>query len=180
MIRSALLVAAMAAALSLKPEATDDDLATGINQLKKKLDDETLRALNAERTAATPSLDRFVPRADHDALLARAANAEKALKDRDAADHKAAVDAAIDGALKAGKITPATVEYHTAMCADSAGLERFKQFVGAAAVIAGDGKPEKKTPGTTGTALNAEERAICEATGVTPEDFAKQRDALAA
>lgn len=178
-MRSALLIAAIAASLSLKPEATDDDIAAGINAMRKQLDDETLRALNAERTAATPSLDRFVPRADHDALLARAANAEQKLKDRDAADHQAAVKGAIEGALKAGKITPATVDYHTAMCADSAGLERFKAFVGAAAVVAPDGTPEKR-PDNQDTALNAEESAVCALLGVSAEDFAKQRALLAA
>lgn len=180
MIRSAALVAALAAVLSLKPEATDDEIATGLNSMKQRLDDETQRALNAERTAATPSLERFVPRADFDAATTRATNAEQKLKDRDAADHKAAVDAAIDGALKAGKITPATTDYYRASCSDTAGLERFKAFVGSAAVVAPDGKPEKKPDDATATALNAEEQAICQATGVSPEEFAKQRAALAA
>lgn len=180
MNRSAALVAALAAVLGLKPEVSDDDIAVALNTMKKRFDDETQRALNAERQAATPPLDRFVPRADHDAALARATNAENALKDRDAADFTAQVKTAVDGALKAGKITPASVEYYTASCSDAAGLERFKAFVGAAAVIAPDGNPEKKTPGATDTALNAEERAVCQATGIAPEEFAKHRTALQA
>lgn len=180
MNRSAALVAAIAASFSLAATATDDELATAINTMKKGLDDETLRATNAERNAATPSLERFVPRADHDAALARASNAENALRDRNKADHKASVDAAIDGALKAGKITPASVEYYTATCSDAEGLERFKAFVSGAPVVAPDGEPEKKKPGATSTALNQEERAVCQATGISPEDFIKQRDAAAA
>ncbi len=179
MNRSALLAAALAAVLGLKPEATDDEIATGLNAMKKKLDDETVRALNAERSASTPSLERFVPRVDHDAVIARATNAEKALKDRDAADFTAQVKTEIGAALKAGKITPASVEYYTATCSDREGLERFKAFVAGAAVIAPDGEAEKK-PAATGTALNAEERAVCQATGISHEEFAKRRDALAA
>ena len=177
MNRSALLVAALATALSLKPEATDDEIATGLNAMKQKLDDETRRALNAESGSATPSLDRYVPRADYDALVTRATNAESALKTRDEAAHKAAVDTVIADALKAGKITPATESYHRASCADSAGLERLRAFIGAAPVIGADSGLDGKKPAGTATALNAEELAVCATTGISPEDFIKAKAA---
>ena len=40
--------------------------------------------------------------------------------------------AEIEAALGAGKITPATVEYHKASCRQDGGLERFRDFVKAA------------------------------------------------
>lgn len=152
MSRSTALTAAITAALGLAADAADDDVAAGIQQLKTA--NET--ALNAERS---PSLERYVPRADYDALATRATNAEQQLQERDQAAHKAAVDASIDGALKAGKITPATAEYHRASCSDQAGLERFQAFVAAAPVVGADTNLGERKPPESSTALNAEQIA---------------------
>lgn len=175
MNRSALLAAAIVGVLGLSADATDDAVATAINTMKTARDDATARATNAEKAA--PALDRYVPRADYDALVTRAANAEQALKDKGTAEHKAAVDAAIGDALKAGKITPATEAYHRAACADAEGLTRFREFAGAAPVIAADPALKKKPDAATTTALNAEELVVCAATGVSPEEFAKAKAA---
>lgn len=175
MNRTAALVAAITTALGLAADATDDAVATAINAVKAQADDASARALNAEK--AQPSLDRYVPRADYDALVTRATNAENAIKARDAAAHQAAVDAAIGEALTAGKITPATEAYHRASCADAAGLERFRAFCAAAPEIGGatdlgTRKPDAGKP----AALNAEEAAICRATGIDPKDFVAIRN----
>lgn len=172
MTRSAALAAAITGALGLTAEATDDAVAQAINTLKS--DRDTAQAANREQT---PSLDRYVPRADYDALAQRATNAEQALQAQQDAQHKAAADAAIEQALTAGKITPATVEYHRATCADAAGLERFLAFVAAAPTIAADTGLAGKKQDSTSTALNAEELAVCHATGISPEAFAKARAA---
>lgn len=176
MERSAALLAAITTALGLAADATDDALATAINQMKTGADDALARATNAEK--AQPSLERYVPRADYDTLARRATNAENALAAQHKAGHDAAVNAAIDAALKAGKITPATQEYHRAMCADEAGLERFRAFAAAAPEIGGDaGLAGRNTKiGGEATALNAEEAAICRATGIDPKTFATTRD----
>lgn len=171
MPRSTLLLAAIAGALMLANDATDDQVAQAINNLKA--DRDTLKATNAQ----APALDRFVPRADYDAVALRAANAEQQLRQRDADAHKAQVDGEITAALKAGKITPATEAYHRACCADQAGLERFRQFVAAAPVIGGDAPAADGKPPATQTALNAEERAICAATGISEKDFLAARTA---
>ncbi|HEY4294521.1 phage protease [Luteibacter sp.] len=155
------LSAAIAGALGLTADATDEAAIAAITQLK------TAQAANSEN----PSLERFVPRSDYDTLQARAVNAEQALATRDAAEHTAAVDTAISGALAAGKITPATEAYHRASCSDSAGLARFKDYVNVAAVIAPDQKDLDKPGGATETALNAEELAVCQATGLDPAAF---------
>ena len=129
--------------------------------------------MNAEQ--AQPSLERYVPRADYDALQARATNAEQALADHHAAAHKAAVDTALNAALEAGKITPATVDYHRASCADAEGLERFRAFVGAAPVIGGDTDLERRQP-ESGQALNTEQREAARLLGMSEESY---RQALA-
>jgi len=177
MNRTALFIAALAT-LGLAADAADDAIAVAINQLKAAADDATARALNAEK--AQPTLERYVPRADYDALATRAANAEQALRERETAEHKAAVDGAIDAALRAGKITPATVEYHRASCSDAAGLERFRAFVGAAPVIGAATDLGTRKPEGSASALNAEERAVCQATGVSEEEFVKARGTAAA
>jgi len=177
MPRSALLTAAIVAALGLKEDATDDAVATALNALKKDKDD-TATALNTQQT---PSLDRFVPRGDYDSAVTRATNAENALKTRDKADHDGAVDTAIKGALAAGKITPATENYHRAACSDAAGLERFKAFVGTAPAVGGetglDGKP--LPAGAAATALNAEQREACRLLGMPEADYLKTVQAQA-
>ena len=152
MSRSTVLVAAITGALGLAADATDDAVATAINQLQK--DRDSAQALNTEKT---PSLERYVPRADYDALQTRATNAEQALKTKADADHKAAVDSAVGEALKAGKITPATEGYHRASCTDAEGLERFRAFVGAAPVIGGESGLDGKK--VESTAMNAEQIA---------------------
>lgn len=169
-MRSTLLLAAMASALALANDATDDQIATAINNLKA--DRDTLKATNAQ----APAIDKFVPRADYDAMSARATNAEQQLRQRDADQHKAVVDTEIAAALAAGKITPATEAYHRACCSDASGLERFRAFVAAAPEIGGAAAAAGKPPGTQ-TALNAEERAICAATGISEEAFIKARNA---
>ena len=155
MSRSANLVAAIATVLGLQADAADDAVAQAINSIKSDKDSALSRAENAEKV----NLERYVPRADYDALKTRAENAESTLKQRDADAHTAAVDAAIKGAKEAGKISPATEEYYRAQCSDAEGLQRFQEFVGKAPVIGDDSGLDGKKPKGESTALNAEEIA---------------------
>jgi len=141
-------LAAGIAVLGLKPDADDAAIATAINTLKTEL----VTAKNAEQ----PMLERYVPRADYDTLKARAENAEQTLRQRDEAAHKAAVDAAIEGAVKAGKIAPVGVEYYRAQCKEAEGLKQFQEFIKSAPEIAGASGLDQKTPANTNTALNHE------------------------
>jgi phage I-like protein len=165
--------AILAALTLLGVDESDSDDQIGAKLAKVKADLDTTRAANAQQ----PSLDRYVPRADYDALAIRAANAEQALKQREAAAHQSLVDTEIAAALAAGKITPATEAYHRASCSDAAGLERFRAFCAAAPVI-GDPVPGMAgQPPKTGTALNAAEREICAALGLTEAAFLAARAA---
>lgn len=148
----------------LPETATYDDALAHVGKLKGDL----ATALNA-----TPSLDKFVSRADYDQALARAANAEQRL----AADARAArekeIDAAINKALTDGKITPATVEYHRAQCAQDGGLERFAAYCQAAPVIGDASRVDGKRPEDAGKALNAEDRQVCAALGIDESEYRK-------
>lgn len=174
MDRSTALVAAITVALGLAPDAADDAIATAINQMKQARDDAAARALNAEQSA--PALERYVPRADYDAVLARASNAETALRDHQTQALKAEAEAAIDAALKVGRIAPASVEHYRAMCSDAKGLESFRALVQTLPVIAPETSLGQRQPAGTATALNAEELAVCRATGISQEEFITARE----
>ncbi|MCD7046670.1 phage protease [Pseudomonas sp. MAFF 311095] len=134
-----------------------------------------LNATNQALNSESGNLERFVPRADYNALESRAMNAEQALAEHKKTEHAKAVDAVITAATQAGKITPATVDYHRAMCQDEAGLTRFKAFVDAAPVVADPTDLGGRKPENIATALNSEEQAMCKLLGVDPVDFAKTK-----
>lgn len=163
MTRSTALAAAITGALGLNAEASDDAVAAAIVQTKAI-------ALNSEQ----PSLERFVPRADHDAVVTRASNAEQQLASFHKAQHETAVNAEIDAALKAGKITPATADYHRASCSDAGSLQRFRDFVSAAPVVAGDTGAPNTPAGDRRTALNAAEQYVAQALGIPADQFNKE------
>lgn len=161
---------ALLAVLALPPTATFDEALNSITKMKGDL----TVALNS---AASPSLDKFVPKADYELVLNRATAAEDKLTAQDKATLETAINTEIDAALKAGKINPSTKEYHVAQCHQEGGLDRFKQFVAAAPVIAGDSNLDKKQPGETDTALNAEEQKVCDMMGLSVEDYRKANPA---
>lgn len=158
---------ALLAALGLPETATEEQAIAATTQLKT-----TAQAVNSEQS----NLERFMPRADYDAVALRATNAEQALATFKTAEHTKAVDVLITSATQAGKITPATADYHRAMCQDEAGLKRFKDFVDAAPVVAEPSALTGQQPNPkTSTALNAEEQAMCRQMGVDPAEFAKTK-----
>lgn len=157
---------ALAVLLGLDASATDDQAIAAATQLKA-----TATARNNEQ----PSLDKFVPRQDYDQVVSRATNAEQALADRKASEHQATVEAEIDAALKAGKITPATVGYYRATCSEQAGLDRFREFVKAAPVVGDSSGLGEHKPDGTSTALNAEEKKVAQLMGISESDYLKGR-----
>ncbi|MBE2888954.1 phage protease [Geobacter anodireducens] len=123
--------------------------------------------------AETPPLDRFVPKADYDLAVNRASEAEGKLAAHAKEVLETAINTEIDAALKAGKITPATKDYHVAQCRQEGGLERFKAFVAAAPTVAADSGLDGKKPEDGATALNAEEAKIAAMFGNSAEDIKK-------
>lgn len=153
-------------ALGLAEDATQEQALNALAKLQGDLQ----TALNR---AETPSLDKFVPRADYDQALSRATNAEQKLAEQKKTELETAINAEVEAALKAGKVTPATADYHKASCRQDGGLERFREFVKAAPVIGDPSALDGKQPEKGATALNAEEAKIAEMFGNSAEDLKK-------
>ena len=154
---------AIAAALGMPEAATENEIVAAIGRLKETT------ALNAE------TLSRYVPRADYDLALNRAKTAEDKLAADGKLRHDEKVKAAIDGAIKAGKVSPASRDYHVAVCATAEGLAAFEKFVAGAASAFGAADLSKvdANPGGGKTALNAEQLAVAKALGIPADKFAE-------
>jgi phage I-like protein len=155
------------AAMGLPETATEAEAISAIQKLKTDLD------TAANSMAASADLAKFVPRGDYDAALARATNAEAVLTQQRQDSLDAAINSEIELALKAGKIIPATVDYHQAQCRQDGGLERFKAYVAATPVMGGPSGLDGKNPEGQGKAMNAEEAQIAAMFGNTVEDIKK-------
>lgn len=154
-------------ALGLKPEATAAEAVVAIGALTAARD----TALNA---AQHPDPEKFVPKADHQLALNRIGEFETEAKTRAEAEIVAAVDAAV----AAGKIAPASKEYHLASCRAEGGLARFRGMVAAApAIAAATGASDRKDPPAGKDGLTAEELAMCRAFDMDPKDFAAAKAA---
>jgi phage I-like protein len=146
-----------------------------------------VQALNAAKAKAEPQSDTspvdltaYAPRADLNAMEARAAAAEKQLAELNAAQLKKDAEAAVDEAVKNRKIAPASKAEYLALCATQDGLNRFKAIMTATPPIIGEGtqSPEGTPPAAgSGAALNAEEAAAARAMGYTTEEFQKIKEA---
>jgi phage I-like protein len=109
-------------------------------------------------------------------MTVRAETAENKAKEEAAAMRAEKIDAAIEAARKAGKITPATESYYRDQCAEEGGLEKFAAFVKAAPAIGDpttnlDKKPDEPAKGPRKP--TAEEIEVARACGVTEEVLAK-------
>jgi phage I-like protein len=145
-----------------------------------------VQALNASKPKADVQTDRspvdltaYAPRADLNAMEARASAAEKQLAELNAAQLKKDAEAAVDEAIKNRKIAPASKAEYLALCATQDGLNRFKNIMVATPAIIGDGNqaPEETPPaGGSGVALNAEETAVARAMGYTVEEYQKIKE----
>ena len=154
-------------ALGLAATATAAEVLLAINALKS----EKAVALNA---ASHPDPQLFVPRADHQLALNRIASFEAEAKARAEAEAVALVEAAV----AAGKIAPASRDYHLATCRAEGGMQRFRDFVSTQPVIAPPSGLDGKAPPQPGLkALSADELAVCHQLGMSPEDFIAARAA---
>lgn len=140
------LPAALCHALEL-PDTADEALALArINTLN-------LAVNTANARADAPPLDRFIPRADYDAAITRATNAESRLAALETARLEQDIESALNTALQAGQICPATVDFYRAGCRQPGGLEAFNQFLKAAPPVLGV-KPDLDSKKPQATALN--------------------------
>lgn len=150
------------AALGLAAGATEEEAAAAAARITAERDE-------AKAQAARPSLDRFVPRGDYDAVVARAEAAEAKVADSEKAAREAEIKELLDKAQAAGQITPATREFHLESCRAEGGIRRFKAFVAKAPVIAEPTTGLDNPPGGGGATDSAAAKRVAGMLGVTPE-----------
>jgi len=160
------MLKALLAALALSENATEAEALAKIGSLKDNL-------ATANNRAENPSLEKFVPRADYDSALAKANNAEQKLAEVKKTELDKEINSAIEQALKDGKITPATSDYHKAQCSQEGGLERFVAYCAAAPVIGADSGLNDENINKNSKALNAEQQQIASMFGNSAEDLEK-------
>jgi phage I-like protein len=129
----------------------------------------------AKNTADRPALEKYVPRADYDVMRQRADRAELALNRIETERHTSAVNAAIDGAVAAGKIAPASRGFYVASCQDQGGLQRFQAFVAGSPVLTAPSSVGGAAPVPAGGALTADEKAMCANMDLDEALYAKNR-----
>lgn len=154
------------AKLGLAEDATEETALNAIGILQTDLQ----TALNSART---PPLDKFVPRADYETALNRAATAEAKITQGEKDRLEGEIETTINQALTEGKIAPASKEFYTATCRTEGGLEQFKKFVASAPKIVADSVLDGKHPEDAATALNADQTKIMTMFGNSAEDLAK-------
>jgi phage I-like protein len=157
----------LCAALGLAETATVNDALAVIEKLK-----------TAQNAAQSIDLTAYAPRVELNTALERAASAEKQVADLNAAQLKKEAEAAVDEAVKAGKIPPALKDTYINMCATQAGLEQFKDIAAKTPAII-DGKPQAPagTPLASEVSLNAEDAAFAKAAGYSVDEWKKIREA---
>lgn len=131
-------------ALNLVASASEADALAAITALHTDL-------ATARNRADTPPLERFVPRADYDAALARASNAEQQLATLATERRAATIQTLLDRALTERKIAPATVDYYRAMCQTEDGVAQFEAFLAKTPALIGAESGLNAAPAPAGT-----------------------------
>jgi hypothetical protein len=150
---------ALCKSLGLADEAADASILAAAESLKT----DKATALNK---ALTPDATKFIPIADYQLVKG---DLDKALNSiQEQATQSAEV--VIDAAIAAGKIAPASKDYHLNSCKSPEVLANFKKMVEASPSINGDGKDVDGDGDDKSKALNSQQRKILEGLGVDPED----------
>ena len=177
-------LANMAGALGLAKDTGADQIAVAATARHKGLADvaaalrvpedasveKILAAASAKASGDDPDPEKFVPRAEFDAVNVRL----KTLEDSTA---EASATSQVDEAVKAGKLTPASRDWALGYAAkDPEGFATFldgQPTILASGRVMPAGKPEGGKP-----SLTEDELAICRATGISEEDYIKSAEAL--
>jgi phage I-like protein len=117
----------------------------------------------AANSQADPA--QFVPRAEFDRV-------DSALKKITTTQENQRVETAVNAALEAGKIAPASLDWAKDLCRSNP--SSFDQFVANTAQVIPMGENEHGSSGHAET-LTAEEVAVCEQLGLATEDFLKSK-----
>ncbi len=149
-------------ALGLEGSATEQDAVTAINALK--------HASTPLPGSGEVDLSLYAPRADLKLMEERAINAETSLKVMKEANLKDRAVTAVNKAIEARRIAPASKDAYLAMCSSEEGLAQFGEIVKTSPEIVTD---ETEVPGgdppDTETAMNAEEKEVARQLGISDE-----------
>ena len=161
------LLKMLLAALGMAETETPEAALNTVGKLKGDLE----VALNR---AFVPDLTKFVPRGDYDTAVNRATAAEQALATSKKAAHTEEIDIAINAALAAGKIAPASKDFYVASCQAEGGLAAFNTFIESAPVVAEPSNLDNEDPNKgKGSAMNADQTKIANQFGNSAEDLKK-------
>lgn len=151
------MLKAIAAALGLNEDAAEASCLSAITDLRKRID---------------PAI--------HQQILETLSAVQAELGDIKAAGRKEKVDALLEGALKAKKITPAQREKYEALCTTDDGLVQVTALI---ETLGAGLKPTdldtRREPGSVAT-LSAEDRDVMKMLGQTEEEFRKANGMAAA
>ncbi|EFO33229.1 I protein [Roseibium sp. TrichSKD4] len=157
--------------LGLADEASD----TAILEAVKAKDGELQTALNK---ADQPDPQKFVPKADYELVSGKLSTALNKVAELEGAE----AEQVVDQAIKDGKITPSSKDYHLAACKTEDGLNSFRKMVEGAPTLI-ETKPGDKSgdPGGDKIALNKDQSKILASLGIDPanEDVLKDLKASA-
>lgn len=151
------MLKAIAAALGLNEDAAETSCLSAITDLRKRID---------------PAV--------HEQTLATLSTVQAKLDGIEKTARKDKVDALLEGALTAKKISPAQRESYELLCATDDGLVQVTKLIETlGAGLAASGLDAKPTPGGLAT-LSAEDRDVMKLLGQTEEEFRKANGLAAA
>ncbi|MCY4377347.1 MAG: hypothetical protein OXC31_26615 [Spirochaetaceae bacterium] len=136
-------------------------------------EEQALAAIATLRAAAPAQATEMVPKATFDLMAKRAETAEQKLADRDAENHQAKAEAAVDKAVENGVVAPANRDYFIASCSTPEGLEQFEKFAASApqVVTTGPAAPSGSPPGASAAAgaQTPEQKSVDDQLGLEEE-----------
>ncbi len=147
------------------------------SEIVAKVADLQKEVTSQKRQKGTSGATEVVPKADYDVVLNRAEVAERALLEQAEDALRKEVSSAIDEAVEAGKIAPASKGYYVELCRTQEGLEKFKEFVKVAPKVVVDTTGTEGNVETNRTVLSADEIALCRQIGVSEETYLKGKGA---
>lgn len=159
----------LCAALGLPETATQADCLAAISRLKTELNGAKNKGVD---------LASYAPRADLDAAQQRAEKAEKELAELNAASLKAKATAAVEQAVRDGKIAPASKAEYLELCASEDGLAKFEKIMAVTPSITGGTQvPDKAPESNESVELNAAEKEWASSMGYTEEHWKEIKEA---
>jgi phage I-like protein len=156
------------------------------NQQDPVMDKELLKALGLAETAdtataiaavnalQTPSPTKYVPRADYDQVLARAANAEARIAETEKVQAQAAAEQLVDKGIGDGKIAPASRDHYLKLALNSrADVEALLSTAPAILKTGADDKLANADPAKGAGTLTDAQKAMCAQMDISEEQFLK-------